>query len=38
MQEQPSYIREVEVALLRREEIKKLKVQPQTTDRYSGPT
>jgi hypothetical protein len=27
MQEQPSYIREVEVALLRREEIKKLKVQ-----------
>jgi hypothetical protein len=27
LQEQPSYIREVEVALLRREEIKKLKVQ-----------
>jgi hypothetical protein len=26
MQEQPSYIREVEVALIRREEIKKLKV------------
>jgi hypothetical protein len=32
MQEQPSYIREVEVALLRREEIKKLKVHSQSND------